>query len=261
MSRDTIRIGAKGNTVTELQTLLNEALSLKPPIKKDGDFGKKTLEAVIAFQRSANLKTDGIVGSATWGALVQATSHKLASPTSAITLADIASKYVGVTETDKNRAGSSKKLLEIFEADDLVVKGKTDGYPWCASFVSLCVQKLCKSSTLYHSLVPPREPSVSRFLDIWARDNNCMIFSPSSKVYRPTKGDIVVFTFSHIGIVESNRGAVASTIEGNTNAAGGREGVTVARKTRSHGIVKSFIRLPMTPVGIEMQLKKTVQYC
>jgi hypothetical protein len=200
-----------GKIVKQLQALLNSALSTKPPIEQDGDFGKITREAVIAFQRKAKIKVDGVVGKETWTALVDATSHKATLPASANTLADIAAKYVGVTETGNNRAGSNAKLLEIFEADDLVIDGKTDGYPWCAAFISLCVQKLYKSSSLYQSIVPPREPSVSRFLNIWAKDNRCNIFSPHSKLYHAAKGDIVVFTFSHIGIVESNQGAVILT--------------------------------------------------
>ncbi len=156
---------------------------------------------------------------------------------------------------------SSKEMLEIFEADNLTINGKTDGYPWCAAFVSLCVQKLCKSSVLYGSLIPPREPSVNRFLNTWAKQHNCLVFKPDSKVFTAMKGDIVVFTFSHIGIVESNDGTFITTIEGNTNDAGSREGVTVARKKRRPSIIKSVIRLPMTTIGIENKLKEAVQYC
>jgi hypothetical protein len=205
-SRITIKKGSKGSIVAELQSLLNAATSPSPPLDTDGDFGEKTRQAVIAFQKSGNLKQDGIVGKATWTALANATSHKSMVPASGLTLSDIAASYIGVKETGNNRAGSSKKLLEIFEADNLVINDKTDGYPWCAAFVSLCVQKLCKTSTLYSALIPPREPSVNRFLNVWAKHNNCLIFKPNSKVYNAIKGDIVVFTFSHIGIVESNNG-------------------------------------------------------
>lgn len=168
---------------------------------------------------------------------------------------------MGVKETGNNLAGKSTKMKEIFEADDLVIKGNTDGYPWCAAFVSLCVQKLCQQSIYYSSLTPPREASVSRFLNIWAKQQHCLMFKPSDKLFKPVKGDIVVFSFSHIGIVESYNGTTVTTIEGNTNAAGSREGVVVARKHRSLGIIKSFIRLPMTTIGIDRQIEQFAHYC
>jgi len=176
-------------------------------------------------------------------------------------LSDIAAKYLGVKETGNNRAGISKEMLEIFEADDLIINKRTDGYPWCAAFVSLYVQKLCKSSALYGALIPPREPSVNRFLNVWAKQHNCLVFKPDSKLYKAMKGDIIVFTFSHIGIVESNNGSFITTIEGNTNEAGSREGITVARKKRTTSIIRAIIRLPMTTISIEKTLKDSIQYC
>lgn len=56
----------------------------------------------------------------------------------------------------------------------------------------------------------------------------------------------MVFTFSHIGIVESAQGNSFTSIEGNTNSAGSREGVEVARKNRLLHIARAFIRLPVT---------------
>lgn len=183
------------------------------------------------------------------------------APASHYLLSDIAARYIGIKETGDNRIGSSKEMCEIFEADDLVVNGETDGYPWCAAFVSLCVQKLCRSSILYGDLIPPRQPSVSRFLINWAKTNNCLIFKPDSDIFKIMKGDIVVFTFSHIGIVESNNGTSITTIEGNTNDAGSREGTIVARKQRSRSIIKSVIRLPMTKMGTDIQLNDSIRYC
>jgi len=258
--RTTLRKGAKGKLVSELQKLLSKVLAPNK-ITPDGDFGEKTRKAVIDFQKKANITADGIVGKGTWAALANATSKVIKVPLRSNGLSEIAATYIGVKETGNNRAGSSKKILEIFEADNLSINGKTDGYPWCAAFVSLCVQKLCKSSALYGSLIPPREPSVNRFLNSWAKQHNCLIFKPNSKVFTAVKGDIVVFTFSHIGIVESNDGIFITTIEGNTNDAGSREGVTVARKKRRPSIIKSVIRLPMTTIGIENKLKESVQYC
>jgi len=258
--RKTLRKGAKGQLVSELQKLLNKILA-PSKVTPDGDFGEKTRKAVIEFQKKANITADGIVGKGTWTALANATTKVIKTPVQLKGLSDIAAKYIGVKETGNNKAGSSKKMLEIFEADNLVINGKTDGYPWCAAFVSLCVQKLCRTSSLYGALIPPREPSVNRFLNIWAKQNNCLVFKPDSKVFTAMKGDIVVFTFSHIGIVESNNGTTITTIEGNTNDAGSREGITVARKQRTPSIIKSVIRLPMTTIGIEQKLKVSTQYC
>lgn len=259
-TQPTLRKGSKGKEVLKLQKLLSKLLKL-PKLTADGDFGQNTEKAVKAFQRETKLTADGIVGTNTWTALANASieSSIVISPQN--TLAGIAAKYLGVRETGNNRAGSSNEMLEIFEADDLVINGKTDGYPWCAAFVSLCVQKLCQSSPYYGTLTPPREPSVNRFLTLWAKQNNCLTFSPTSKIYTPMAGDIVVFTFSHIGIVESVNGNVLTTIEGNTNAAGSREGVTVARKLRNISIIRSVIRLPMTTIKLDHSLNQYSYYC
>ena len=39
----------------------------------DGDFGKKTKEAIIVFQRNRGLVQDGVVGSNTWDWLLKGT--------------------------------------------------------------------------------------------------------------------------------------------------------------------------------------------
>jgi murein L,D-transpeptidase YcbB/YkuD len=64
----TLRIGAKGTSVTRLQRLLQDK-RVKDAPKVDGVFGPDTLSAVRRFQRSVNLKPDGVVGSGTWKAL------------------------------------------------------------------------------------------------------------------------------------------------------------------------------------------------
>lgn len=67
--KKTLRRGSKGQEVTELQTRLIQLGYDLSPYGADGDFGRKTEEAVKAFQRDRGLKVDGIVGSATWAAL------------------------------------------------------------------------------------------------------------------------------------------------------------------------------------------------
>ncbi|MBN2800959.1 MAG: murein L,D-transpeptidase catalytic domain family protein [Deltaproteobacteria bacterium] len=58
----TLRLGSKGPAVQQLQTLLNQNGS---SLTADGDFGKGTRRAVIAFQTANGLGADGVVGRGT----------------------------------------------------------------------------------------------------------------------------------------------------------------------------------------------------
>ena len=70
-----IRQGSTGPFVVILQTSLNRISQNYPAIPKipnvDGIYGPKTEAAVIAFQRVFGLTPDGIVGPATWYAIVR----------------------------------------------------------------------------------------------------------------------------------------------------------------------------------------------
>lgn len=59
--------GQRGNKVRLLQYLLNRYRS---ELTTDGIFGANTLSAVVKFQGNNNLRVDGIVGPATWSALL-----------------------------------------------------------------------------------------------------------------------------------------------------------------------------------------------
>lgn len=59
-----IREGMTGTEVKKMQTALIEAGFLRPT-ESDGDFGKITLGAVLAYQMKNNLEVDGICGPAT----------------------------------------------------------------------------------------------------------------------------------------------------------------------------------------------------
>lgn len=66
-----LQLGSNGSAVQKLQNLLN-LRGADPQLKADGDFGEKTRQAVLAFQRGAALVDDGIVGTRTWDALEKA---------------------------------------------------------------------------------------------------------------------------------------------------------------------------------------------
>lgn len=68
----TLKIGATGERVTYLQTLLGD---VGEPIGADGVFGAITEMAVRDFQKLYKLSVDGVVGPKTWAALEAATGH------------------------------------------------------------------------------------------------------------------------------------------------------------------------------------------
>ena len=67
----TLKLGSKGKAVRELQTLLNRT----PAVQRtgcliiDGDFGKRTHQAVRVFQISQKLTNDGVVDDPVWESL------------------------------------------------------------------------------------------------------------------------------------------------------------------------------------------------
>lgn len=67
-----LRLGSSGQDVITLQYLLNVAAEFNsaiPAPRQDGNFGRETQQSVMAFQRTAGLDPDGMVGPLTWQAL------------------------------------------------------------------------------------------------------------------------------------------------------------------------------------------------
>ena len=65
----TLRRGAKGEYVTQMQQALTAAGFSLPKYGIDGSFGRETLAALKAFQKANGLKADGICGPKTWAEL------------------------------------------------------------------------------------------------------------------------------------------------------------------------------------------------
>ncbi|MBS2036954.1 peptidoglycan-binding protein [bacterium] len=68
LGTQTMQKGANGESVTALQSALNEKLGLS--LDTDGKFGRDTVAAVKDFQRQNGLSVDGIVGTETRAALL-----------------------------------------------------------------------------------------------------------------------------------------------------------------------------------------------
>ena len=73
-----LRVGSSGRAVRELQFylyILSAYQNNIPAVRIDGRFGADTEAAVRAYQRSAGLTVDGIVGRATWDSLYKRASQ------------------------------------------------------------------------------------------------------------------------------------------------------------------------------------------
>ena len=68
----TVKKGAKGGITRLIQERLN---GVGFNLTVDGDFGKKTKEAIIVFQRNRGLVQDGVVGPKTWEYLLSGKSY------------------------------------------------------------------------------------------------------------------------------------------------------------------------------------------
>jgi hypothetical protein len=158
-------------------------------------------------------------------------------------LADIALSQVGVREVGRNGGAAVRRYQS---ATDL----PPGNWPWCAAFVCWVIQQWLLHPGVVEWLdlkttTPekwrPRTARAYGFLD-WAkaRPRTCTIIGPRD---RALVGDIVVYDFSHIGIVTAYNGNSINPVEGNTNAMGSREGDGVWCKSRQVNLVRAYIRI------------------
>lgn len=120
-------------------------------------------------------------------------------------------------------------------------------WPWCAAYICFCVREAIKAAGYKETATFRRPTTASAFnLINWslAQDNTTQTLRPVRNPSQLMAGDIVIFKFSHCGIVTRNPRADGkiATIEGNTDSGGSREGGRVWRKTRSVDQIKARIR-------------------
>jgi hypothetical protein len=115
------------------------------------------------------------------------------------------------------------------------------GWAWCAAFICWGIKQLDDEATL--PFPRPRTAGAWDF-ERWAREDA----GPTVKLFKPQgeikAGDIVIFTFSHIGLaISDEKGGYIKTVEGNTSMSGSREGGGVYIQDRKASLVRSHIRL------------------
>lgn len=148
-------------------------------------------------------------------------------------IVEIALKEVGVEEVDGTNCGP--RVNQYKAATNLPPE---EPWPWCAAFVCWVVREAMKATF--------KRPTTAGAwnLENWSlkQDNSTQTRKPHRGDIKP--GDIVVFTFSHVGFAvgEPDEEGYVSTLEANTDAAGSREGGGVFRKRRKLSSIRSRIR-------------------
>jgi len=154
-------------------------------------------------------------------------------------IVEIARAEIGVTESPRN-SNRGERIDEYKAATWLDAK---QAWPWCAAFVCWALRKTGIKETATFKL--PRTASAWDFINWSLEQDKTTSTLRSPKAKDIAAGDIIVFTFSHIGIATSgaNNHGDFYAVEGNTNGAGSREGDGVYLKSRDISQVKARIRI------------------
>lgn len=229
------RIIKKGETDKNIVNAVQNQLNKKGcgPVVVDGDFGNKTFSAVKLFQTrftdSAGnpLKIDGEIGSLTWSALF-GESVTATIPESELykTVLDIARSQIGKVE---NPLGSNSGP-DINKYHQSV--GIPTGLAWCMAFVYWCYNEAYKKTGKANPLI-----KTGGVLNHWNKAT-CKKITSADAIQNPAlvkPGHIFIISTGsgtgHTGLVESVNGGILTTIEGNTNEGGSREGIGVFRRS------------------------------
>ena len=158
-------------------------------------------------------------------------------------LAQIAEKELGKKETQNNVGKDVRK----YQAATTLAPG---AWPWCAAFCAWTLEQwlddpanvkwLGLRATTSAKWRPKTALAYGFIKWAQARPATCMVLPDTAT---PMPGDLVCYDFSHIGIVKRSLGDKFEAIEGNTNAAGSREGDGVYLKVRPRKLARCFIRI------------------
>ncbi len=155
-------------------------------------------------------------------------------------LCDIASKEIGTQEVDGSNCGPRVNQYKAATNLDPEL-----AWPWCAAFICWVVREAMKAAGVNETETFHRPTTAGAWdLENWSLRQDLTTRTKRVPGRDIAPGDIVIFTFSHVGlaITKPDADGYFYTVEGNTDVAGSREGGGVFQKVRRIGQVKTRIR-------------------
>jgi hypothetical protein len=240
-----VHVGNTGAAVLAIQRRLNRVgcgqVDERGKIDEDGVFGPQTLAAVKLFQArfpdpsGQPMAVDGLVGAVTWSALFGTRAAGGATSAAGPLLPEVlrfAATQIGVMEQP---LGSNRgpEVDQYVRAAGLDPAGR---FAWCVAFVYFCFNEAAKNLGRKNPMI-----RTAGVLDHWRRAGDKgipRITAASAHMHEALVQPGHVFVIDtgdpggagHSGLVESVAGGILTTIEGNTNDGGSREGVGVFRR-------------------------------
>tara|TARA_R110001632_G_scaffold224408_3_gene356788 strand:- start:1254 stop:1811 length:558 start_codon:yes stop_codon:yes gene_type:complete len=148
----------------------------------------------------------------------------------------LAKKEIGVEEENGSNCG-----VRVNQYKSATSLNSKKSWPWCAAFVCWLYREGMEGGS--YTFSRPKTAGAWDF-ENWARKQDNSIITKKPHKNDICAGDIVIFTFSHIGLAISrpDEKGYVTTIEGNTDSSGSREGGGVFQKKRHVSKIRSRIR-------------------
>lgn len=222
---------------------------LPPPFSTLDPASTTFADAVATFQAAKGLGADGKLGPNTLAAMRTAApkpdpadcgslgnKNSVSKAASALILTAFAEADKKVREVGKNAGPDVERYQKAV--------GLSKGSPWCAAFVSWCYMASkrltkapgwCSGSAVSLYQTAGRSKTAVRVTpldaDFQSKVKPGMIWSRAQDAEAASAARKGVWCQGHTGIVVQTHALGFDTVEGNTNAAGSREGDGVYRKT------------------------------
>lgn len=148
---------------------------------------------------------------------------------------------IGVKEVNGTNCG---ERVDEYKAATWLSPKK--GWPWCAAFICWIVREALQNVGAKTKTAKFTRPRTAGAWDMenWSLQQDSTTWTKKPHRNDILPGDIVVFLFSHIGFAVSapDKNGYVTTVEGNTDTSGSREGGGVFRKKRHISKIRSRIR-------------------